>query len=160
MLKPSVVCPDVISLIALMLHSFTPNHWFKFEKFVSLFEKIIFLYLKVNKKELGYPKEQYSLIVMCTFKGQDNAEIKELCSKNDCELVIVPHNLTIKLQPLEITTKQKVFISNKFNTWYGDRANNQLKRGVAPVNVKLSLKMSDIKPLHALWIVEMHGYLK
>ena len=160
MVKPSVVCPGGISVIALMLHSFTPNHWFKFEKLVSLVAKIIFPYLKVKKEELGYPKEQYSLILMYTFKDQDNAEIKELSSKNDSELVIVPHNLTIKLQPLDITTKQIVFIFNKFNTWYGDRASNQLKLAVAPVNVKLSLKMSHIKPLHTLWIVEMHGYLK
>ena len=44
------------------------------------------------KEELDYPKVQYSLIVMDTFKGQDNAEIKELYLKTECELVIVPHN--------------------------------------------------------------------
>ena len=44
---------------------------------------------------------------MDTFKGQDNAEIKELSSKNECELVIVPSNLTSKFQPLDITIKQK-----------------------------------------------------
>ena len=32
--------------------------------------------IKANKEELGYPKKQYSLIVMDTFKGQDNAEMK------------------------------------------------------------------------------------
>ena len=31
---------------------------------------------------------------------------------------------------------------------------------MAPGNVKVSLKMSDLKPLHARWIVEMHDYLK
>ena len=70
--------------------TFTPNHWSNYEKCVSLFKKIIFPYLKSKKEELGYPKEQYSLIVMDTFKGQDNADIKKLCLKNDCELVIVP----------------------------------------------------------------------
>ena len=53
------------------------------------------------------PKEWYSLIVMDTFKDQDNAEIKALCLKNDCELVIVPHNLTNKFQPLDISINQK-----------------------------------------------------
>ena len=37
---------------------------------------------------------------MDTFKGQDNAEIKELYSKNECDLVIVPHNLSNNFQPL------------------------------------------------------------
>ena len=75
---------------------FPLNHWSNFEKCVSLFEKIILLYIQSKKKELSYLKEQYSLIVMDTFKCQDNAKVKELCSKNECELVIVPHNLTNK----------------------------------------------------------------
>ena len=56
--------------------TFAPNHWSNYEKCVSLFKKIIFPYLKSKKEELGYPKEQYSLIVMDTFKVQDNADIK------------------------------------------------------------------------------------
>ena len=129
--------------------TFTPNHWSSFDMCVSLFEKIIILYLKEKKEELGYPKEQYSLIVMDAFKGQDNAEIKELCSKNECEVVIVPHNLTIKLQPLNITINQKAkkFISYKFNTRYGDRFSNQFKGGEAPGNVRLSLENVSFETL-------------
>ena len=71
---------------------------------------------------------------MDTFKGQNNAEIKELCSKTECELVIEPHNLTSKFQSLDITInhKAKKFISHIFNTWYLDRVSNQLKFGVTP----------------------------
>ena len=72
-------------------------------------------------------------------------------------MVIVPHNWTHKFQPYYITIKQK---SHKFNTWYGDRVGNQLKRGVAQDNVKVKLKMSDLKPLHSLWIFELYDYLK
>ena len=74
--------------------------------------KSYFPILKKRKKNLIIPKgptkEQYSLIVMNTFKGHDNAEIKELGSKNECELVIVPHNLTNKFQRLGITVNQTV----------------------------------------------------
>ena len=142
--------------------TFTPNHWSNYEKCVSLFKKIIFPYLKSKKEELGYPKEQYSLIVMDTFKGQDNADIKKLCLKNDCELVIVPYNLTNKFQPLDISINQraKTFVSHKFNTWYVDRVSEQLRKGVAPGDVKVSTRLSDLKPLHARWIVEMFDYLK
>ena len=110
--------------------TFTQNHWSNYEKCVRSFEKIIFPYLKAKKEELGYPKEQYSLIVMDTFRGQDNTEIKALCLKNDCELVIVPHNLTIKFQPLDISIDQKAkkFISRKFNIWYAYRVSEQLKK--------------------------------
>ena len=78
------------------------------------------------------------------------------------ELVIVPQNLTNKFQFLDISINQsaKKFISNKFNAWYADRVSKQLSNGVAPGDVKVSLKLSDLKPLHARWIVETYNHLK
>ena len=100
--------------------TYKKNDWSKLlndEKCVELFKKVIFPYLLAKKKELGYPEEQYSLIIMDTFKGQDNDAMKILCNKNNCELVIVPHNLTNKFQPLDLTINQKPkkYISSKFN---------------------------------------------
>ena len=94
--------------------TFTPNHWSNLEKCEDLFKVIIFPYLFAKKKKLGYREDQHSLIIMDTFKGQDNKEMKRLCAKNNCELVIVPHNLTNKFQPLDISINQsaKKFISN------------------------------------------------
>ena len=99
---------------------------------------------------------------MDTFKGQDNEEMKRLCAKNDFELAIVPHNLTNKFQPLDISINQsaKKFISNKFNAWHADRVNKHLSNGVTTGDVKVSLKLSDLKPLHARWIVETYNHLK
>ena len=66
---------------------FTPNHWSDLEKCEDLFKVIVFPCL-FSKKELGYPEDQRSLIIMDTFKGQDNEEMKWLCAKNNCELVM------------------------------------------------------------------------
>ena len=52
------------------------------------------------KKKHGLPEEQLSLVIMDTFKGQDNEILRDFCTKNRCELVIVPHNLTNKFHPL------------------------------------------------------------
>ena len=131
--------------------TYTKNHWSNFEKWVELFKKAIFPYLQAKKKEFRYPEEQYSLIIMNTFKGQDNEVMKSLCNKNNCELVIVPHNLTNKFQPLDLTINQKAkkYVSSKFNEWYAERVSKQLMNGKAPGDVKVSLKLSDMKPLHA-----------
>ena len=141
---------------------FSPNHWYNLENCEDLFKVIIFPYLSAERKELGYPEEQQSLIIMDTFKRQVNEEMKLLYLKNNCQLVIVPHNLTNKFQPLDISINQsaKKFISNKFNAWYADRVSKQLSNGVAPGDVKVSLKLSDLKPLHARWIVEIYNHLK
>ena len=47
----------------------------------------------MTKEEKGYYKQQHSLIIMDTFKGQDNDALKELRPKNNCEMVIVRHTL-------------------------------------------------------------------
>ena len=73
--------------------------------------------------------------------------MKRLCSKNNCELVIVRRNLKSKFPALDISINQSAnkFISNKFNAWYADRVSKQLSNGVAPGDVKVSLKLSDLK---------------
>ena len=77
-------------------------------------------------------------------------------------MVIVPHNLTNKFQPLDISINQsaKKSISNKFNAWCADIVSKQLSNGFAPGNVKASLKLSDLKNLHARWIAETYDHLK
>ena len=64
------------------------------------------------KRENGYPEKQYALIILDTFKGKDNYRLRELCSENYCEAVIVPHNLINKFQPIDISVNkaEKVFI--------------------------------------------------
>ena len=141
--------------------TFTENHWSNADKLVRFFEEIICPYLDKVKKENRYPNEQYSLIVIDTFKGQDNNTLKELCSKNNCEVVIVPHNLTHKFQPLDISINKaaKALIQNLYNEWLSNQVTIQLKRGIDPADVKISSKLSDLKPLHASWIDELYHHL-
>ena len=103
-----------------------------------------------------------SLIIMDTFKGQDNDEVAKLCRKNNCALIIVPHNLTNKFQPLDITVNKpaKSFKKDKYSMWYTEQVAKQLNEGKASADVKFSLNLSKIKPLHAKWVYEMYEYLR
>ena len=60
-------------------------------------------------------------------------------AKNNCEFIIVPHNLAYKFQPFDICVHQvaKKIISNKFNTWYAERVSKELSDGIAPGDVNL-----------------------
>ena len=84
---------------------------------------------------------------MDTFKGQDNDTMKELCAVNHCEIVIVPHNLTNKFQPLDISVNKAAnsYISIKYNEWFSDQVTSQLLNGRVPTQVKVSTKLRDIK---------------
>ena len=72
--------------------------------------------------ENEYPEEQYALIIMDTFKGQDNDRLRELCSENYCEVAIVPHDSTNIFQLLDINAKKaaKTFIQNMYNEWFSN----------------------------------------
>ena len=97
---------------------------------------------------------------MDTLKGQGNI-LKKLCSENRCEIMIVTHNLTNKFQPLDLTVNKaaKAFIQNKCNDWFSNQVAHQLKSSKDPTNIKISPKLSDLKLLHADWIVNLRNYM-
>ena len=100
--------------------TFSENHWSNTEKSLSFFNKIVFPHFKNVRKAKGYPDEQMSLIITDTFKGQDNDKVAKLFCKSNCALIIVPHILTNKFQPLDITVNKpaKSLIKDKYNMWY------------------------------------------
>ena len=103
-----------------------------------------------------------SLVIMDTFKGQDNNLLKELCEKNFCEVLVVPHSLTNKFQPLDISFNKTAtsFISKKCNTQMAKEMTNQLQGETSPCDVKIDLNLGIIKPLHTKWIVELFNIMK
>ena len=100
-----------------------------------------------------------SLVIMDTFKGQDNEGVAKLCHENNCVLIMVPHNLTNKFQPLDITFNKpaKSFIKDK---WFTEQVTKLFNEGKDPADVQRSLNLSQVRPLHAKWIFEMYKYLQ
>ena len=103
-----------------------------------------------------------SLVMMDTFKRQDNDEIRKFCAKNSCEIVIIPHNLTNKFQPLDINVNKaaKSFVSHKYNSQLANEVSKQLRAGKTAADVKVSLKLSVIKALDPKWIVNLYSTVK
>ena len=88
--------------------------------------------------------------------------MRKFCAKNYCKIVIIPHNLTNKFQPLDISVSKatKSFISDKYNFWLTNEVPQQFRAGKTAGNVKVCLKLSVIKSLHAKWIVDLYNTLK
>ena len=115
----------------------------------------------MTKEEKGYPEEKLSLIIMDTFKGQGNDTLKELCSENNCEIVIVPNNLTNKFQPLDTNVKKaaKAFIQNHYSDWFSNEVSVNLKKGIDRGDIKITLNLCNLRPLHASWIADLYKHL-
>ena len=81
----------------------------------------------------------------------------KFCAKSSFEIVIISHNLTNKFQSLDISANKaaKSFISDKCNAWLANEVSKQLRAEKAAVDVKVSLKLSVIKPLHRKWILKL-----
>ena len=65
------------------------SHLYFLKWLKKYFEKVIFPFFKKSKDKYRLTKEQMSLVTINTFKGQDNAVLKELCANIFCEAVIV-----------------------------------------------------------------------
>ena len=84
--------------------------------------------------------------------------IWEILHQNHCEIVIMPHNLTNKFHPLDLSVKKaaKASVSQKYNFSMANENSKQLKKEIVAPDVKVSLLFSVTKPLHAKWIVDLY----
>ena len=69
-------------------------------------------------------------------------------------LFIIPHNLTNKFQPLDVTVNKpaKSFIANKYNGWFANEITKQLGKGI---------KLADVKVLSSkLYMLSSNHYMR
>ena len=85
-----------------------------------------------------------------------------MLKKNDIIAIHVPKNHTNLFQPLDISVNKsaKCFIVDKYQDWHAEKVLQQLNRGVAAHDVKVDVRFSNMKPLHANWVIEMYHHLK
>ena len=109
----------------------------------------------------SYTLEQHVLITMDTFKVEDNDTLKKLYAENNCDVVVAPHSLTDKFQPLDLSVNKAVksFIQNKYDDLFADQVFTQLQNGKDPTDVKISSKLSDLKAIHERWIVDWYNHV-
>ena len=63
----------------------------------------------------------------------------------------MPANKTEFFQPLNLSVNKssKLFLSDKYQSWYANQVAAQLWWGVSPHNAKADVRISVVKPLHA-----------
>ena len=138
---------------------FSENHCSNSSKSVTFFMDIIFLYLQIVKKEKCIPKDQYSLVIMDRFKGQDNDLLKKLCDKNFCKVVIVLHNLTSSLQIYPLVSRLKHLFITRATVDFQNRylPSSLLKPSFQKSRYLLSARNQWI--VFAQWIVDLYNHM-
>ena len=67
----------------------------------------------------------------------------------------MPAGCTGELQPLDLSVNEefKAAMKSSFSRWYADEVRQALDQGVSLDNLKVDLRASLIKPLHANWLM-------
>ena len=97
------------------------------------------------------------------FKGQLTDDVLQLLERYHIDIVFVPPNCTVRLQPLDLSVNKpaKDFLRDKFQQRYSDKVfdqlceNDNVETPLEPIKFPLQV----MKPLGAQWIMELHAYM-
>ena len=95
------------------------------------------------------------------FRGQNTAKVlKKLVSLN-IAIVSVPANVNHFFEPLNLTVngEAKRFNKDKFTTWYLEEVKQQIKSGGDSTNIDVDLRLTVLKPLNTVWLVDLYNHL-
>ena len=137
---------------------FNEKHWANESTAINFIENIIVPYVNDEKVLLGLPEAQKTLLVYDVFKGHLTEKVNEIMALNNIVHELVPVNMTNLFQPLDITVNRvaKNIVRRCYSSYYSGEVMKQISAGIAPRDVKVNLKLSKIKPLHAEWLVKVY----
>ena len=140
----------------------TENHWANEATSLDLLSEILIPYVVKTREELGLPKDHPWLLICDVFKAQWTDPVKEKVRGSYGKMVPVPNNWTSYFQPLDISVNKpcKDFMRNEAQTWYSEKIKEQLDAGKQSHEVKVEVKISLIKPLHAKWVTKFYDYIR
>ena len=85
--------------------------------------------------------------------------VHSLLDSNHIYVVKVPPNCTGRLQLMDLAVNKsaKDFLPKKFQAWYSQQVEKNMRENVAKV---VDTKMSIMKPLGAKWLEMLYNYLQ
>lgn len=140
----------------------TPNHWSNEEKAKELLRKVIIPHVKETRKMLGLRCDKEWLLIADVFKGQWTDGVKQIVEESNGKMVPIPANMTHIFQPLDLTVNRssKAFLRSHAQDWYSNEIRKQMEKGMAPHEIKVDVRISVLKPLHAAWVTKFYDHMR
>ncbi|KAK3084641.1 hypothetical protein FSP39_016716 [Pinctada imbricata] len=134
----------------------TESHWSTSETMQRYVEKVIVPYVEQIKENHDLPVRQRAICVFDVYKAHRGDKLRALLEKNYIKCAYVPAACTDQLQPLDILPNGvfKRTMKQCFEDRYADETATQIRKGVAISDIKIDLRLSIVKPLHANWLLK------
>ncbi len=142
--------------------SHSKNHWSTTDTMKEYFDKVLLPTFKKIKAARNLPESQQSLVVMDCYKVHQTEEVINHLKTNNCQIKFVPASCTGDLQPLDVSGNQvyKGSMEDSFTEWYSDKVADSLKKGIDLSTVQASMTLTEMKPIHARWLIRAFDKLK
>ena len=116
-----------------------------------MLDKIIIPYVNATHNHLSLSGDHPALALFDVFAAHCCTSVLKKLEESHIHQVFIPANCTGELQPLDVCVNQdfKALMKNSFTTWYAFEVQQALDKGIVLENIKIDLKMSSMKPLHA-----------
>lgn len=131
------------------------SHWSTEETMERYVEKVIVPYVDHVREENDLPLRQRALCIFDVYKAHRGQGLLDILDKHGIKVVFVPGACTDRLQPLDLIPNNifKSYLKAEFQSFYAGEIQKQLSAGVDLTDIKIDLRSSVIKPLHAQWLV-------
>ena len=131
------------------------SHWSTERTMLEYLENIITPYVSSTRQALNLPEDQPALALFDVFAAHCSHRVLDMLKSNNIHQIFVPASCTGELQPLDvgINDQLKTLLKQEFSRWYANEVQEALKKGVAISDIKVDLRASLMKPLHANWLI-------
>ena len=131
------------------------SHWSTEHTMLEYLENIITPYVSNKQQAMDLPEDQPALAIFDVFAAHRSHRALDMLKSNNIHQIFVPASCTGELQPLDvgINVQFKTFLKQEFSRWYSNEVLEAMRKGVAISEIKVDLRASLMKPLHANWLM-------
>ena len=112
-------------------------------------------YVTETRNKLDLADDHPALALFYVFTGHRCSSVLAKLQNHNIHQVFIPAGCTGELQPLDVgvNLEFKQLIKNSFSRWYAEEVKEALDQGVAVNDVRVDLRATVVKPLHANWLI-------
>ncbi|XP_019633348.1 PREDICTED: uncharacterized protein LOC109476769 [Branchiostoma belcheri] len=126
-------------------------------------DSVVAPYMAAQRERLGLDEDHPGLAIFDVYKAHRTPGLLAKLREANIRPVFVPASCTGELQPLDsdgcINNALKKDLTQSFTNFYAEKVAKALENGTDIENIKVYLRLSAIKPLHANWLLGAMGRL-